>query len=345
MVVGLIPRKRLSNIPAHLRERHEYCFFLHDECVRLLKEYEAAKANVVKIKFTDRKTAQKFEKIADTADGIEALRTTGYAEEAKRVIINQITMAMVSDCLHHMFEGLKCFEKRKFIVALNLLRKPLKDNLLYLSWMLGDEEEFYREFTNGNPERLAHSRLGNFRASMFSKAILQTGLGSMDGESLNDILFNRKNSSGLERLFQHAVHLITVQNIELKTSPENFNFIFKRYTDDDIYQAVYEHLPYIVLFLSHVIVGLFNRMRNMDGGSYKAFYVRSTHAFFLIEDRNNGKSPELVDEALQRHIICAHCHKSLKATRLNMLKIMMTESFRCTFCRRNNEFPFSWIFD
>ena len=54
---------------------------------------------------------------------------------------------MVSDCLHHLYEALCCMEKRKVIVAHNLLRKPLTDNLMYLSWMLGDEDAFYAAFT------------------------------------------------------------------------------------------------------------------------------------------------------------------------------------------------------
>ena len=40
---------------------------------------------------------------------------------------------MVSDCLHHVYKALRCLEKRKVIVALNLLRKPLTDKFLYLS--------------------------------------------------------------------------------------------------------------------------------------------------------------------------------------------------------------------
>ena len=40
--------------------------------------------------------------------------------------INTITIGMVSDCLHHIYEALRCMERRKVVVAFNLLRKPLK---------------------------------------------------------------------------------------------------------------------------------------------------------------------------------------------------------------------------
>jgi hypothetical protein len=55
-------------------------------------------------------------------------------------------MALTSDFLHHVYEGLWCLEKRKIVVAFNVLRKPLKDNLTYLCWMLADPEDFYATY-------------------------------------------------------------------------------------------------------------------------------------------------------------------------------------------------------
>lgn len=341
--IGVIPRNRLQNIPPNLRARHEYCFFLHDQCVHMLKEYAERKADLVTIKFQSDITAKQFQEIADAEDPIEALRKTGYPEEAKRVILNQITMAMVSDCLHHIFEALKCFEKRKIVVALNLLRKPLKDNLTYLAWMLGDEEGFYSEFMMGDPERLTQKRLGNARVEILSKAIVKTKLDSMiDASVLNALLFDRKSANGLEGLFQHAVHLITVQHIELRTLPQNFNFIFANPEDDDIYWAVFNSLPYILLFLSHVSAGLFNRMRIMDEGAHNAFYLRSVYGLCLIEDK--GEVQSLLHEILAQNVTCKTCGSNLKVTRYNAVRIVMTESFRCTSCKQANAFPFSWLF-
>jgi hypothetical protein len=193
--VGLIPRKRLRQIPAEERLRHEYCFFLHDECVRALVEYEKAKAHFVNVKFPSELTGRRFKEIAAT-DPIQALRATGFPEEARRAILNQITMGMVSDCLHHLYEALRCFEKRKFVVAFNLLRKPLKDSLLYLCWMLGDEDGFYAEFTSGNPERLSQKRLGNVRKQILAGAIARTEIRAlMSADLLNELLYDRHSAA------------------------------------------------------------------------------------------------------------------------------------------------------
>jgi hypothetical protein len=170
MSVGLIPRSRLKLIPNRGRLAHSYCFFLNDECVRALVEYEAARAHLVTINLKSRINAEEFNRLSED-DPVEALARTGYPAEARRVVINTIIMAMVSDCLHHIFEALKCFEKRKIIVGFNLLRKPLKQNLLYLAWMLGDEDRFYTDFTSGNPESLSQKKMGNARRQIFAKAI------------------------------------------------------------------------------------------------------------------------------------------------------------------------------
>lgn len=238
--VQYITRKRLDWIPAELRFAHEYCFFLHDAGVRLLVEYEAAGAGVVSFKFSDEAESQRYEMLSANEVVIAAMRAVGLEAETRRVILNQITMAMVSDCLHHIYEALRCLEKRKVVVALNLLRKPLTDNLLYLSWMLGDEDGFYSAFTTKSPKGITASILKGRRAEILSNALAKTDVTDvLEAEFIDRTLFEQANDSGFQKLFQHAVHLITAQRIELQTDPENFNFIFKKYTDDDLYELIY----------------------------------------------------------------------------------------------------------
>jgi len=310
--IGLIPRKRLQNIPPELRAKHEYCFFLHDQCLRALKEYEHNKAHHVSVEFSSKLTAAQFENLA-AEDPIEALQATGYPNEAKRVILNHITMAMISDFLHHVFEAFKCLEKRKIIVALNLLRKPLKDNLLYLSWMLADENDFYNDFTLGDPEKLTPKKVGKQRVDIFAKAAAKTDISHLiDASVLNFLLYDKKNPDGFEILFQHAVHLVTVERLELRTSPENFNFIFKDPSDADIYLSIYNWMPYIMLCLTHVIMGLFDKIHPMDEGARVATLVRTVVGFGLVEKYESSFALEIVADALPEHIGCNFCQFKLR---------------------------------
>lgn len=342
--LGIIPRKRLKFLPEEKRVVHEYCFFLHDECVRLLKEYEEAEAHLVSIPFKNHEDNQKFEEIAQSTDPIEALSSLGYLEESKRVMINTITMAMVSDCLHHIYEALICFEKRKFIVGFNILRKPLLDSLIYLSWILCREEEFYSEFLKNEPDNLTQSKLGNHRLDIFEESINFLNLESViSANELNEILYSKSNEHGLYMLFQHAVHLVTVQNVKLRTAPQNFNFIFKSPISDDVYDALYHDLPYVFLYMSHVIHQLFNRMRTMDKGAKEAFITRSTVGYSIVSLGFNSDNFEELSKILS-DASCNFCRTRIRLTDYNFGRIILTDSFRCGSCKKTNPFPFSWAF-
>ena len=159
-------------MPAHVRAHHELCLFLHDECVRALQEYENARAHVEKIDFLHPDDGEKFQELVERTDAVGALREMGYYEASKRVVLNTVVMAMTSDCLHHVYEALRCFEKRKVVVGFNILRKPLVENLLYLSWICGMEDDFFLQFSGGDPDTLTKKALGNKRKRIYSAAIL-----------------------------------------------------------------------------------------------------------------------------------------------------------------------------
>jgi hypothetical protein len=339
----MIPRNRLKWIPRKLRLAHELCYHLHDEAARALVEAEACQADAVTINFPSRVTADQFSAIAEKEDTIAALRATGFPDEARRVILNRITMAMVSDCMHHLFEALRCFEKRKIIVAFNLLRKPLRDSLLYLSWMLGDEDDFYAKFSSGDPHFLSAKVVGNNRKSIFEKAIAKTNVADLiEADRLISIIYDRKNKIGLEGYFQHAVHLITVEHVELKTTPENFNFIFKKYSEDDVYHIAYAWLPYVLLFLSHVVVKLFDRMQALDEAGETAFVLRSKLAYLLSV---GGKPAEFARSQLAECVqgTCDYCSAPVRITDTNARRILLSEQYRCWSCRRIAPFPISWM--
>jgi len=342
--VNLIPRNRLALIPENLRLAHEYCFFIHDECTRILLEYEGAKAYAVSIKFRTERDAKIFSTKTAKRNPISTMRSLGYEIEARQVILNQITMAMVSDCLHHIFEALKCLEKRKVVVAFNLLRKPLTDNLLYLSWMLGDEDAFYLAFTKNSPRGITSSKLKSKRSEIISNALAVTQISHiLDSIFIDKVLFDKSNDMGFQKLFQHAVHLVTVQEVNLETAPENFNFIFYGNDHDDLYLATYHVLPNALLYLSHVIFKLFERIAAPDEGSKIAFNVRSILGFYLLQG-GDLKSYAVQSLSALKIIECPDCQSPLKMTAHNAARMILTESFRCVKCRRRQPFPFSWIF-
>ena len=331
--VGLIPRNRLRHIPEQVRVYHELCFFLHDECVRALHEYENAGAHVETIKFLHSDDGDKFQDLANKTDAVGALRDLGYHDASKRVVLNTIRMAMISDCLHHVYEALRCFEKRKVIVGFNLLRKPLIESLLYLSWMCGLEDDFYSKFTAGDPKTLTLQVLGKKRKEIYSAAINCLGHYYMfDPVVLENTINNKENSNGFQILFQRAVHLVTTWHPQVQTETENFNFIFKNPFDDDVFDFLYERLPIILLFLSHVIIELFDKMQKMDELSKHLFEIRTVMAYQLIAGADKPQALSAFEEILTVRPKCARCSREGKTTVYNAARMLLRSQFRCTFC-------------
>jgi len=340
---GLIPRQRLRWIPKHLRYAHEYSFFLHDEVVRMLTEYEAAKAHLVTVRFRSKVQAARFAEMAKT-DRVGALAATGYPKQARRVILNAVTMAMVSDCMHHLYEALRCLEKRKVVVAMNLMRKPFLDSLPYLSWMLADEDQFYQAFTAESPHGITQKRLGNIRREVITKALSKSGAGeSLDPDFLLAVLFDPSHSLSLYKLFQHAVHLVTVEKLELRTEPSNFNFIFKNYSDDDLYEHVYGVLPSLLFYLHSVITELFQRMKRMDKGSKDSAATRATIGLYLANVSDSAGLAEPYLAKLSRKVRCESCASPIKITHHNATRAVIANTLRCTKCGSVSLFPFAWL--
>ena len=337
--IGLVPRNRLENLPEQVWAHHELCFFLHDECVRAMAEYETAGAHLERIEFSDPEEFGRFEALCEHTDTIEALRELGYANASKRVVLNTICIAMISDCLHHVYEGLRCFEKRKFVVGFNLLRKPLTENLLYLSWIYGNPDEFYVQFTRGDPTLLTLQELGEKRKRIYLETIKNLEHYYLfDADHLACIINSKRNEGGFQKFFQHAVHLITTWKGEIRTPSENFNFIFKNPADDDIYDFVYQHLPYVLLFMSHVFVGIFDRMQKMDETSKHLFHMRTMLAHDLISGADERRSLSNFEQKLTTYPSCSKCSTACKITLYNAVSMLLVSKFRCTSCRTVHPF-------
>jgi hypothetical protein len=132
----------------------------------------------------------------------------------------------------------------------------------------------------------------------------------------------------------------------VQTESENFNFIFKNQAEDDSYEGLYEVLPPVLLFLSHVILGLYNRMKSMDPGARTAVEVRTILGLYTLGDDTRwlDEAKRILDP-LPTLLACPHCKERLALTRHNVARLLMRESFRCTRCRVVTPFPFSYLFN
>ncbi len=151
-----------------------------------------------------------------------------------------------------MFESISCASRGKVTVAYSLLRKPLKETLAYIEWLVADCEDFYETFRqkNTNEYDVTNSRIFTKEKLSYNMEVaLQK---TYTGDSINvnnivhDLRFNSEEDISLERIWNRAMHLVTNRK-SYETERTNLNFIF---ADDEIWN---EHWNYYYLVLPQIM--------------------------------------------------------------------------------------------
>lgn len=241
----------MDNLPDKYKFSHEFCFFLHDQLVEALKSGEKASIFHHEIKMNPDEIAAIEELSGD--DLLTWLEQNGHKDLVWVLYYKQICAALISDMLHFVYEALQCSKKGKLTVAYALLRKPFKENLFYLEWLLGDPGGFLSRFDVGNIKELSiNSALSeDDRIGIISKALNETVVGDwLSPEFIYALRFDKKFQDSLEPLFQKANHLVTTFRF-LETEGQNFNFVF---SDHESWESQWNHLyTYLPILLFHTV--------------------------------------------------------------------------------------------
>lgn len=195
---------------------------------------------------------------------------------SEQVLIPHIYFSLLRDLDYYLFESLSCIERGKVTVAFSLARKPFQDNLLYLSWILVQPQDFLEKVQYGSPKEYDVSEIKGNRKTiieLFSKALtlirsdtdlLDFSKEVLKPELLYDVIYNRKAPNSLTSVFDKSIHLVT-RNKHYPTEKQNLNFVF---ADDkiwdDYWNLYYEKLPYILLYLVEVSIAIFERYINIE---------------------------------------------------------------------------------
>lgn len=342
--LGIIELERLALLPPEYWQHHEYCFFLHDQVAELLIQYEQSGAHLW--------VTEAFEKVLKESeipdadvDILDFLKNHDLVQCYHHHIVSHLVFGLTSDMLHFIYESMKCFEKRKFAVAFALLRKPLKENLLFLSWLLGNEEDFIARFEKDNfttlngvtPER----RLQILKDAIAHLATKE----AFDADILNDMIFSKANGNSFEPIWQRATHLITSHGILLRTEDLNINFVFHDAASDELFEGLYSKLPYVMLFAMQVSLECFARILRGNEHTISHLIISSLGAFESLFDRKSKSGiTAMLRKELKPFLKCIHCSSTVRLTRNNAIGMYLQETLVCQKCGLASPFPLYWLF-
>jgi len=342
--VSYLELDRLIAIPERHWPAHEFSFYLHDQLLHMLTQYEEGDAhNLVVQAFMEATKGQedKFEGV----DILEFLKKNDLVRPYEHHILSHVTLAVVRDMLHFIYEALSAFEKRKFSVGFSLLRKPLKEHLFFLCWVLADKEDFISRFEGNNHQTL--NNVGKERKlELFDKAIWKVATPSLfSSELIWNMIYAKSHARSLEPLFQRATHLVTSMGDLLKTEDYSLNFVFVHPGEDYFFDRLYDVLPYILIFTAQVSLAVFNRIHNVNSLTYSHMVLCTMGCYEAIfSDSKSQTIAKMLNNNLGELLKCAHCKKPLRINRGNAVGIYLREQAICRSCRVETPLPLYWLF-
>jgi len=324
-----------GRIPEELHFSHNFCFFLHDQLVSTIKE--GSVADIFSISF---KTAEPITEGLTGEELFAWMEKNGFREEILLLYYKQLTAALLSDFLNFTFEALKCSAKGKLTVSYALLRKPLKENLFYLEWLLADPLSMLEAFEGENLIlRSAKSVSPERKKEIIAAAMHKTSMGDWtDAEFIYDLRYNKKCIYGYEALFQKANHLVT-QAKPFETEPANFNFIFSN--EESLvtqWHGFYSYLPLILIHAIEVVEALVSNFAERDAGVPDLTFLRTMIGFSHWTDTSPNriqKTTLLAD--FQRSVegvdlLCPECNVGIFSDEKSLFELYESNALRCSRC-------------
>ena len=343
--LGILDEERLKLMPQDYWAAHEFCFFLHDKLVELLVEYDShGVQDVVTDAFykaiIESGRSGEFENI----NLLDYMKNNNLVEPYKHHIVSHVVLALTGDMLHFLYEALTCLEKRKFSVAFSLLRKPIKEHLFILSWILADEDDFISRFESSN--YISFSGITKEkRLTIIGKAISKLRVKEgFDENTIWDFIYSKKHVNGFEPTWQRATHLTTSHGKLLKTEDYSFNFIFEDALDDFYFSFLKNKLPYIFIYISQITLESFNRIHSINRRtiSHLILITMGCYEALFLDGRSMAIS-RMLQKQLADILSCIHCDSPFKITKKNAPVFYLHERFFCEHCGTMSEFPLYWF--
>ena len=320
-------------LPKKYDFKHRAVFFLYNILTKIVKT--GGQTGVFFHSFNLRNTedVEKIKGMTNT-EIFDFLETNGYEEENNQLIKKQIFDAVLSDFLQFLFTALETSEKGQLSVSFALLRKPFKDNLLILEWLLADSDDFFEKFKSPD----SRNSIAIDKVSKDKKLLIITQANSkirapfLPADFIYEIRYDKTKRYSLESMWNKANHLIT--NYEnYKTEDMNLNFVFSQESDKmKQWDSFYHILPSLfiqTILISDAIYKSFNNDNSLidDELFYRIVitYILTTKQFKIQDDNLPNLTP----------VICRKCKVITEIDEKNEKLIYQKGYFKCKKRHKN----------
>jgi len=330
-------------LPEEFRLAHDFAFYLHDSLVMMVQYGEQAGLFNVSFPFKSPEDAEVFGNLSGD-QAWDWLQQSGYEGVLAELVYRQLLVALLADACHFIYEALNCSRKGKTAVTYALLRKPLRENLFYLEWLLVDPKDLIGRFLHEGPERLLLSQPSvgeKQKRSIITDAAAMTAFPTFaPPEFLYDLRYSKDVAYGFETIWHKAIHLVTTYDERYATEKQNLNFIFSSGRDRlHQWRHLYTYLPPLLRYAVEVAEALMGSIVTLPGEELDAIQAKRQVGYVLWAKRYCSKpSSDLFIESIEGlvndiNLTCPNCSARVEFTDEGMEAFWKTGMTKCRRCR------------
>jgi hypothetical protein len=330
---------RYKFLPNEYRISHEFAFYLHDLLANTVAAGE--EMGIFDVRF--RNKSPEDAAILSSLDGEDLwkwLDDNGYRRVTDELIYKRVIIALLADLCHFVYEALSCSAKCKLTVAYSLLRKPLKDNLFCLEWLLADPQGFIRTF-RATPEKTASGSVSEDRKFAIIKgARAKTEWPDwISADLVHDLRYKKALSYGFEGLWNKAIHLVTTCK-PYATEQMNFNFVFSGHESHlGQWNHFYTFVPLLLCHSVQVVDALLSNFTHRDDFKHSLGLARTLAGLALWADSIRPENERIPSAEIAREMMndlqldCPACSHKVKFNRRSLESLYRHGEFVCAHCR------------
>jgi hypothetical protein len=331
-----------SFLPDQYHFAHNYSIWLNEYLVNLIVFGEENKVYSVSINMDDEEHKKEFSQLSEMQI-FNWLEKHGYKDELEKMILMSLYPALLTDLCQFVAEALSCSERARLTVAYALLRKPFRDNLFYLEWLLAEPKNFINAFYEKSPIEFSLDRMlreDKVRRIVREAVSLTLKKDSIDPDAIYSMRYNKQADYSFDVMWNKALHLVTTAKSHT-TEYQNLNLIFSN-DEDRHYQwrQIYTFLPAILDYVVDIAETL---MVKILGKERPGFYVDFFHRElgFAVWSReaidwqnNQTLSSEMPNDLDDLHIACPRCNKVIDMQENLARALFLDRKMKCPKCFR-----------
>lgn len=307
---------------------YNFLMFCNDFTVKILQTADKNKWSAQHIRIKE-KDQEKF--MLGKYDLIY-WRNHGYARDINESLYRHMIFSLISDYNKYVYDAILCARRYHFGPAFTLLRKPFKDNLLFLEMMYINHYNFIPKFLNNSIDNFAIDKISEpEKKNILKRCCRKTGY--LNDDRLYDLRYDKKSRESLEKIWNKTSHLITSYK-EYATENGNLNIIF---ADDKIVQ---EHLVYfynvcvsVQYYFLYLVLSILKDESLISDDEY---LVNFNNLHFACACTFSIESINKISEPIQ--LRCQHCGYDNSITKEIIIENInnKTCSFVCKKCEELN---------